>query len=338
MRKPLPIALLGLFLLSAIPQEFPLQYLEDALCISGDPAQEIYLHRPRDFVMGNGDTLYVLDTGDSDIKVFRATGEYLFTFSREGHGPGELSRPRAIDFRNNTIYVATSDPMQIIEFRTTGQYLRSYRLNQNPMDLVVSPTHAYVSLFSPTSTVLEVPLSRPDAQRPILTNEFTDYLSSLMETEARMSMGRCFLALTSEKLIVANSGISLVAIVDLEDEQRAVSIIDPTSTLIDEQWDHNAREFHPNTPRPIRGKVQSSMFNSVSAWSDTEVLLEIRTGSRETFRSIAAVFDMTTGFEVGPRITGPGSSYSNFKFIREDRIGWINSEEASIDIFDWNTR
>ncbi|MFC1529117.1 6-bladed beta-propeller [Gemmatimonadota bacterium] len=338
MRKPLPIALLGLFLLSAIPQEFPLQYLEDPVCISGDPAREIYLHRPRDFVMGNGDTLYVLDTGDSDIKVFRVTGEYLFTFSGPGYGPGELVRPRAIDFRNNTIYVAKSDPMQIVEFNTAGVYQRSYRLNQNPMDLAVSPTHAYVSLFSPTATVLEVPLSRPDAQRPILTDEFTDYLSSLMETEARMSMGRCFLALAGDKLIVANSAISLVAIVDLVDEQRTVSIFDPKSALIDEHWDYNAREFHPNTPRPIRGKVQTSMFNSVSAWSDNGVLLEIRTGSRETFRSIAAVFDMTTGFEVGPRITGPGRSYSNFKFIREDRIGWINSEEASVDIFNWSTR
>jgi len=338
MRKPLPVAALSLFLLYAIPQEFPLHYLDNPVRLTGDPAQEIYLHRPNDFVMGHGDTLYVLDTGDTDIKVFRISGEYLFTFSRYGHGPGELARPRAIDFVNNTIYVADSDPMQIIEFNTTGEYLRSYRLSQNPMDLAVSPTHAYVSVFSPNTTVLEVPLSRPETQRPILTNEFTDYLRSLMETEARMSMGRCFLSISNDKLIVANSGVSLVAIVDLMDEQRAVNIVDPKSTLIDEHWDHNAREFHPDTPRPIRGKVQTSMYNSVSAWSDNEVLLEIRTGSRETFRSIAAIFDLTTGIEVGPRIIASTGRYNNFRFVGDKRIGWINGENASVDIFDWSRR
>jgi hypothetical protein len=226
--------------------------------------------------------------------------------------------------------------MQIIEFSSTGRYLRSYRLSQNPTDLVVSSTHAYVSVFSPMATVLEVPLESPEEQHPILTDEFTVYLSAHMEVDTRMGLARCFLALSGSRLLVANSGLSLVAVVDLADEGRAVSIIDPRSTLIDEHWEHNAREFHPNVPRPIRGRVQTSMFNSVSAWSDTGVLLEIRTGSRETFRSIAAVFDLTSGAETGPRITAPDGSYTNFRFIEEDKIGWINWAEASVDLFPWS--
>ncbi len=332
------LLVVALLLIQSIPtlsqmQEILTYHLSNPSVIPNDTETEIYLSQPRDFCLGNADTLYVLDTGDNNIKVFRLSGEHLFTFSRYGHGPGEFARPRVMKFFNNSLYVADSDPMRIVEFNSAGQFQRNISLIQNPMDLAISQTHAYVSVFSSTTLVLEVPLDDPDSQRSILTYEQAESFILERIGSPFRSPARCFLALSGGYLVVANSDISLLAIIDIKSESREFTIIDPQSTLIDEHWEHSADVFHSNIPKPIRGKVPVSMYNSVTEWGENEVLLEIRTGSRETFRSVASVFSILDGSEIGPRITATDGKYADLRLLRENIIGWIHVQDATIEIF-----
>ncbi len=51
------------------------------------PAEQMFA-APTDLAVGSKDRVYVLDSRDSNIKVFSMDGKFLTTFGREGAGPG----------------------------------------------------------------------------------------------------------------------------------------------------------------------------------------------------------------------------------------------------------
>ncbi len=65
---------------------------ELVLTLHQDPArQESMLYRPRGVLADPAGDFFVLDSGNSRIAVFDASGEFVRAFGRSGQGPGELS-------------------------------------------------------------------------------------------------------------------------------------------------------------------------------------------------------------------------------------------------------
>lgn len=69
-------------------------------------------------VLGAGDDAYVFvsDTGNDRVQVFRATGRFVRAMGKLGDGPGEFNRPRGITVDNELLFVADegNDRVQIL--------------------------------------------------------------------------------------------------------------------------------------------------------------------------------------------------------------------------------
>jgi hypothetical protein len=77
-----------------------LSFAEDSghLILGGEDADDPILLMPRQVEEGPDGNLYVLDTGDSTIKVFSPEGAHLRTLGRKGEGPGEFQRADGATF------------------------------------------------------------------------------------------------------------------------------------------------------------------------------------------------------------------------------------------------
>lgn len=76
------------------------------------------------------DTIFILDTKYTGIKVFNLDGEYLYTIGRIGQGPGEFSRifDMAYDSSERNIIVYSNDDMKMAIFSLQGKLLSERRV------------------------------------------------------------------------------------------------------------------------------------------------------------------------------------------------------------------
>ena len=71
--------------------------LEEELSVGEVEGKEEYLFsRIRDVDVDVEENIYVLDSGETHIKVFNKNGEYVRTIGKKGQGPGEMQRPGSI--------------------------------------------------------------------------------------------------------------------------------------------------------------------------------------------------------------------------------------------------
>lgn len=106
--------------------------LEDELSIGKAKGREEYIfYRPIDIEADSEGNIYVLDSGDKNIKAYDKKGRFLKIISRKGQGPGELSAPVDIfiDGRNR-IYVSDSENSRITVFNTEGSFVNSFSLKE----------------------------------------------------------------------------------------------------------------------------------------------------------------------------------------------------------------
>lgn len=100
--------------------------------------------------------LYVVDTGDHNVKIFDLeSGELLFTIGRRGSGEGEFNFPTnvAVDRRNGNIIVVDTFNFRVQIFDPDGNFIRKFGQPGNrPGDLyrpkgvgVDSEGHIYVA-------------------------------------------------------------------------------------------------------------------------------------------------------------------------------------------------
>jgi WD40 repeat protein len=93
-----------------------------------DVPEEQIFDVPVDLAVGPEGRIYVLDSRDNNIKVFTGEGKFLSAFSREGSGPGELSRPWIMAFVNTRLHVVDTNNGRVQVFTAEGTFQRSYKV------------------------------------------------------------------------------------------------------------------------------------------------------------------------------------------------------------------
>jgi len=91
--------------------------------------EETLLFRANNWLAGNDGRFYVADRGNNRIAVFGSQGEYLFSFGREGDGPGEFRNLQMLWLHADTLAVWDSRNQRTSLFDPGGSLQRicSYR-------------------------------------------------------------------------------------------------------------------------------------------------------------------------------------------------------------------
>ena len=108
-----------------------IELVDDLVVRSRGDDERYLLYRPRDVDVGPDGSIYVLDAGDFNVKVYDAAGEHVRTFSQRGQGPGELSRPTSAAIAGDR-YVVNDGGTRMIVWSLDGEYLGEHRLPVRP--------------------------------------------------------------------------------------------------------------------------------------------------------------------------------------------------------------
>ncbi len=74
-----------------------------------------------DIIIDDANTVYILDSQLSEVRIFDESGSYLRTMGREGEGPGEFRRPSDLVFLpNGSLGVLQPWPSKLIVFNEDG--------------------------------------------------------------------------------------------------------------------------------------------------------------------------------------------------------------------------
>lgn len=96
--------------------------------IAPSPQASWSLGRVRDVAVDDAGRVYVLDASDQRVLWFDARGSYLRSQGREGRGPGEFKRPRALEIVNDTLWVIDNANGRLTGVSTrTGKLVRTSR-------------------------------------------------------------------------------------------------------------------------------------------------------------------------------------------------------------------
>lgn len=114
------------------PRDGMVKYdLVEEINIGIEEGDENYiLNRPQDVKVSDNGTIYILDWGDVNIKVYDKNGKYLRTIGRQGQGPGEFDTPCDFDIgTDGNIYLLDSRNARVEIADTNGVYVAGFRLS-----------------------------------------------------------------------------------------------------------------------------------------------------------------------------------------------------------------
>lgn len=106
-------------------------------------------YRPMDIAISKKGEIFVLDSGNSRIQCFSSKGEFLYSFGRQGQGPGELSHYAAtINILNDeNLYLIDNGQKRISIFSTAGDFIKSFKTQYAYDDIVLSNDTYFISGF-----------------------------------------------------------------------------------------------------------------------------------------------------------------------------------------------
>ena len=84
-------------------------------------------YKLRSFTVDKDGNIYILDAGNSRIQCFSKEGKFLFSFGRQGQGPGELSNNacKIKILSDGNVYVIDNYPRRINVYNLKGEFLFS---------------------------------------------------------------------------------------------------------------------------------------------------------------------------------------------------------------------
>ena len=118
-------------------------HLEQVFGVDEDPP-EAMLAAVRGIAVDAAGTVYVLDASDNRLVAFDSSGNVLWSASREGEGPGEMDRPRALAWDGaGRLYLLNQSGTLIDVWSTRGEYVDSHRLPE--LDVFSGSTFGFIS-------------------------------------------------------------------------------------------------------------------------------------------------------------------------------------------------
>jgi len=99
---------------------------EEELVLRPDAeSQELFFNSIRTICVDDAGTIYVLDMGDCQIKVFSKNGDFLRAIGRKGQGPGEMQLPSAMELAGNERLVVYDMQKSYLSFFSfTGNFIK----------------------------------------------------------------------------------------------------------------------------------------------------------------------------------------------------------------------
>ena len=104
--------------------------------------------------------LYVVDSSNCRVQVFRENNVFLFKFSSKGHNPGQFQSPRyiAVDSSDQVYVTDRCDGGGISVFSEDGHFIKKINCNKPyaigiaPDDYIITDNHNnhFLTVFSPT--------------------------------------------------------------------------------------------------------------------------------------------------------------------------------------------
>jgi hypothetical protein len=174
------------------PKEGKIHFtLTEELTIGEEDALEGgVLNRPQFLDVDSDGNIYVMDWGDTDIKIFSPDGTLIRTVGGKGQGPGEFDIPASFKLsKDNKIFLLSGSQHRFSVIETTGEYITGFQVEAYPpaMDIDSLNRVFYSETLPPDYTLTEdyqkvessFALFRRDAdgQNKIKLGEFRDRVS-----------------------------------------------------------------------------------------------------------------------------------------------------------------
>lgn len=93
-----------------------------------DVPKEQTFDNPVDVAISKEGLIYILDSKDNNIKIFKEDGSYIKPIGRVGEGPGEFKRPWSLQIIKDKIYITDTGNRRIQIFTKDGRYERGYKV------------------------------------------------------------------------------------------------------------------------------------------------------------------------------------------------------------------
>lgn len=109
-----------------------LSFEEELAIDPEDDEVNMILFRPKSFVVGPNENIYITDRQDYAIKVFDPNGKYKLTIGRRGQGPGEFqSIGHQAFLPDGRFLVMDSGQKRTSLFDSSGEFLESFKWEEN---------------------------------------------------------------------------------------------------------------------------------------------------------------------------------------------------------------
>ena len=115
----------------AFPKDgvFKYNFVEEFSIGEGDEYTEVVLNRPIDLHLDSQGLIYVMDWGDTNIKVFDQSGNQVRIIGKKCQGPGEFDTPAYFKIgQNDRIVLLDSRQHRISILDTDGSYVSGFRV------------------------------------------------------------------------------------------------------------------------------------------------------------------------------------------------------------------
>jgi len=114
------------------------------------------LNQPRDLKVDQSGTLFVLDGGDTNIKVYDAEGRFSHAIGRAGQGPGEFGRFIYFDISpEGRVFVFDGMNRRVNQFEKNGMFISDFGI-EGFHDKIAVGSGKHIYLSKPVTTPEEV--------------------------------------------------------------------------------------------------------------------------------------------------------------------------------------
>ena len=116
---------------------------------SDDPNYTFY--SIRSILVDSGLNIYVLDTGNYQVKVFDKNGIFKYSFGKKGRGPGEFMAPIWFSLgKDESVFILDTINRKVLNFSKKGEWLDEFGIKANrPNELFLdSENHIYFAIES----------------------------------------------------------------------------------------------------------------------------------------------------------------------------------------------